>query len=96
MEPAAAMQNDRPLMRLLEANAVVLSARGRLRGFSPALDGLLMPYAFSDVQEAEVLALLVRPPAWLVWLYRLRHVAAVCAGGLLAGAVWAIAGPLRH
>ena len=84
------MQNDAALMLALRGGAVPLVAGGRLRGYSPELDRLLMPYAFSDVQEAEILSLLVQPRRWRVCLYRGRYAMAACAGAVLAGTVYTI------
>jgi hypothetical protein len=82
------MQNDAALMLYMRSHAVRIAARGRLRGFSPAMDRLLHPHAFSDVEEADIVRLLLRPHPVSIACYRCRHALAVGAGALLGAALW--------
>ena len=88
METAARIQNDAELLRYMRAHAVRIAARRRLRGFSPAMDRMLHPYAFSDVEESEIITLLLHPHPLSTLCYRHRHGAAAAIGLLLSAAVW--------
>ena len=93
MEAAAAIQNDTALMNYMRSHAVCIAARGRLRGFSPAMDRLLHPHAFSDVEEGEIVALLLHPHPLSTLCYRRRYSLAVGAGALLSAALWYLSTP---
>jgi len=90
METAARMQNDAELMSYMRRHRVRIAARRRLRGYAPPLDAMLAPYAFSDVQEPAIVALLIpaRQPAARCAVCCVRHrMVLLCLAGSAAAAM---------